>query len=222
MNTVKKRVYQYWFVDGIYEIGFGCGLALFGATYYGIAQLQPTGLRQILMGFGYPFLVLGVMWGVGKLVRWMKHRITYPRSGYVGYHRDPWRNQVKKRLPRMALALFLILAANATAALCAERWGTTTANLVTWVLFGTVFAGAAFWLGLRFGLKRYYVLAVHHILAGAVTGVWVGEPHQMLAFMLLAGIGWTLSGLATLLVYLRRTAKDKGEADGETITGTDL
>ena len=89
LNQVTKRTAGYWYVDGLAEIGTGFVFLVLGVFYLVLAGFEPGGVSSLIVGIGQPAIILLGVYGVSRVVRYFKERITFPRTGYVSYRRKP-------------------------------------------------------------------------------------------------------------------------------------
>lgn len=201
------RPQRYWYVDGLAELAGGVVIFLVGLCY-AIAALLPEGLASgLVIGIGQPALVLGAAWISRRVVRDLKERVTYPRTGYVEYRQPGGPN-------RWARVLLVALVAFGISALTALL-GRGLPDRVWPLLTGLLLALAIAYLGARIGLKRFYAVAGFSLLAGAaiylldLAGSW---PAALIFGS--EGLAWVISGLLTLVHYLGNTRPlDAEESD---------
>ncbi len=191
IEDTRLQVRRYWIDDGLPDLFIGLGLAGYGLLTW-LAEGHPSpALKSV------PTLLLLLWLGAGGwLIRRLKARITYPRTGYVQYRRRPWRTQQGKWL----LGLGLLIAS----------------ALLVWVLRGsTLTANAQARLyALSFGLllgavawhqrsRRYGLYALVALLVGG--GMALSPPAAIAAsFLGILGLVLLLGGAWTLTNYLRR------------------
>lgn len=207
LEQVKQRAIQHWFEDGLSEICIGVYFVSIGVLFLLQTWPEPGSWLAGLLGLGTLVVVgLGV-WLVRPLIRVLKERLAYPRTGYVAYHPPA-------RLHR-ALSLFL-------GALMAAFFGwfilnysqTTSAWLP--VLEALALAVPAFVIGQRAGLIRFYLYALITIVISAGlslsgTGDLVGTAWVFIA----AGLVMAFSGLVVFILYLRNVRPPQEAPDGD-------
>ncbi len=194
-DRIAQRAYRYWYDDGIVEL---VGAGLFGllAAYFYIQALAPQGPVAALSALLLPLIVIGGMLLSKRIVRALKERFTYPRTGYVSYHK---RSPARRRLSVVLGALVGAVVA---------FWTLRSEVSLNWLL---LIQSLAFAFGLavsawRFGLWRFWGLAGLAVLAG----VWVSRSGWSIeradaAFFGALALGMLLSGLWALWNYLRHT-----------------
>lgn len=108
-RDLESRPRRYWNIDGIPELVMGLVWILWGGAFL-IGDRIPKGSPANIYWMAFPAIL--VFTGVAStwLVRRLKERITYPRTGYVEY-REPG------ALARTMTALIAVCTAAAAAAL---------------------------------------------------------------------------------------------------------
>ncbi len=203
IDTVIRRTQGYWYVDGLGEIAIGVMLGLFGLSFL-VFDLVPNGATELVVVFAQMLGFLGLWWLGGKAVRALKERLTYPRTGYVALPRKP------RRTNRMVLAAIIAMLVSALVAFVQTA---ASSRAVTPILIGALLAISVAFLGRRFLLPRFYLLAAYALLVGATAG-WLGldDVRQSAFFFALFGLGWLVGGAVTLARYLAAT-RPAGEDD---------
>ncbi len=195
IQEVKRQTQRYWYVDGLTELGAGALILLLGLLYLLIAVLGPSTTADWLMGIGQPGILLVGYLIVNSVIRQLKERITYPRTGYVTYR------QPKGKL-RVAQLIFTVL----LAAGVAYMLSTLGINFGQNALLGLMLGAAVAYLGYDYGLRRFYALAAFMLAVGLLCAyLSLNDTYTMALFFGLCGTGWLVSGAATLRGYLRQT-----------------
>jgi hypothetical protein len=198
INDWTKRAQQYWYIDGLSEIGSGAVILSVGILY-GIASLLPDeSISALLQAIGLPVLVIGL----AVLVRWivsrLKQTITYPRTGYIAYRPPEPRRRISGILVAVATASGIALVVTVTGDWIDTRWIPAMTGLFVALL--TVL------IAFRIRLFRFFILAVFPLASGlalAISGV-AAPINSALLFGSL-GFGWIIAGVVTLGRYLRNT-----------------
>ena len=230
IDTVVKRARGYWFVDGFIEIAAGvlflllAGIVLFhGYTpqdSFTSWFLSMAGEVVIAKLFGILTAIL-VLW-------WLKDRFTYPRTGFVRGNRVTVA-QVLIIIRNVILFLLLPIFGLLLASMLIASESAVLSSMPVWfpvglgILWTVLFVLAGEWMGLR----RFRLLGILILLAGAFVGVWqflIGLPKfpanaqeiilqssmlesisrtfsSMGALILVTGIILILSGVITFLGY---------------------
>jgi len=194
VDRAAQRAQRYWFDDGLAEIAIGAILVSIGLLFYAEAVLPPEILPPGFSSLGLLVVLFGGWWLAGRFVRAAKSRLTYPRTGYVAYARPR-----RRRLGAAAVvgaviaALTVVLFAMAPTSLA---WLPTLQGLI-----GAAFAA---YVGYRFGLTRFYALAVVSVLIGTSASLaGLGNELGDAVYYLAIGLAFIISGLLTLYAYLR-------------------
>ena len=87
-KRLERRTVQYWFEDGIWEMGIGA-MSLWIALYFLIETIiPPRTLWRVLWGVtAIPVFFLGAKF-MARAVRSSKEKWTYPRTGFISYRRQ--------------------------------------------------------------------------------------------------------------------------------------
>jgi len=200
IDKIEKRTVQSYFEDGLTEIALGLVFLILGG--YFLAQvLLPEGsaLGEVLTVLFILVIIASGFLG-NRLLRFLKRQITYPRTGYVAFRRkDP----TPKRRAATAIVAMII-----SASLAALYSLSPSLKLLFPAVNGLLFAVAVLLFANKVGLVRYFVLAAASALIGlALTAAGVGDLKGISFFYLLFGAAGLVSGLAALIVYLRRNPR---------------
>jgi hypothetical protein len=207
LKEPKLRATQYFYEDGSSELAFG-GLCLLLAIYF-YAQAIYTGswFAALLSGIGI-LVLIGGGYLANRLVRTLKERLTYPRTGYVSYR--PGRKMQR------GVRIAIIFAASAlVAGLLALFFAGSPDRLdLMPVMAGLVFGAAIAWIGHRAALQRFYLLGLLSLLIGA--GVSVSGLSANLDLTIFYGalsLVLFTSGGITLWRYIRHNPASKEGSD---------
>ena len=159
MTDAARRMCGYWFVDGLAEIGGGILSIVVGVPYL-LWSLAPQGSRLVGVASGGRDVILLV--GIALLfviIRMIKQRSTYPRSGYIE-ERQPERKKTLKTI----LLIFGCLIVFPLLIVCFRFFPNFRIGFLNTMFFFPTILGLFFTLGLvvwglRTGLIRFYVLA---------------------------------------------------------------
>lgn len=206
LNDWLRRPQRYWYADGLTEMAVGGIFLLVALTNLAAWLLPPGPWQNLTLAILQALVIIGGVLGARALVRYLKERITYPRTGWVTY-RQPSSSR------RWLLAgLTFILAAGLAFLMVAlgktvgQRW----LPLVSGFLIA--FATAAGW---RLRLARLLILALYTLGVGVgLTLLAPPDPLDAVLFFSLVGLGWLTSGGLALWTYLRHTHpldEDKAE-----------
>lgn len=197
-DEIRKRTARYWYVDGLAEMGLGVIFFVLGISFLLIGFVQPNTPSMILWGVGQPLVVILVAVGVGRAIKALKQRVTFPRTGYVAYipksGKRRWLGALVSGVTAAVLSIVMTFLSNYL-----------QANLMI-AISGLIFALLCVYLAVQFGLTRFYILG--GLVAAWAIAVSIAKPAEPLPSVLLfGGIGllWIGSGALTLVAYLRST-----------------
>ena len=196
LNQTIKRTRQYWYVDGLAEIAFGFLCLLLGLYFFAKVTVPPQSTIGFLLDISFVLLVVGYAFLASRVVRAVKMRLTYPRTGYVSYPRS----STKRRR-----TTFMIGAIIGT--LLGVTFATAPASS-NWIpaINGLLISGAWLFIANRIGLYRFYAMALISSLLGlglSITGV--GNLFGLAIYYLVTGMTMLALGGYTLYTYLRDT-----------------
>ncbi len=194
INNLTQSTQRYWYEDGFPDIGYGAYIAAIGLVFLGQALTPPGSPLWLVWSVAGPLVLIGGGLVVNRVVRTLKERVTWPRTGYVSYERARGLSKVFRLL---ALA---VVSAGVSAAIVVvqKNWLNLPAIL------GLVYAAVFTFLGLRFALKRYVVLALVALSLGLALGTTTMSIEQSGAIYHVAvGTGWILAGWLTWRRYNR-------------------
>jgi hypothetical protein len=196
-EAIRKRTQQYWYIDGISEIGGGATLFFVGLFYLVLELLQPSTLRAILTGFLQPIIILALIFGCRYAVRKCKEKITYPRSGFVQY-----RERTSKRRWFVAVVSGTVAALTTIGITLVSDWVRVA---ILPVICGFFMSLLEFYIGSMIGVARFYWLAAVPLITGITLSLIRVSDQMAIAVLLgLTGLVWMVSGIIVLTAYLRR------------------
>lgn len=197
IEELMHRTRAYWFADGLSEIAMGVIFSLLALLFFWEARTPPGSWLHLVFSLVWPLLIGGFPWIMRRLVRRVKARYIWPRTGHVSYQYRRSSLWWRKRLWMASIALM---------------GGLTIAAIMTWPrLLSLLFAlSAAAWfsyMGYYVGLRRFYLLAAWGLLVG-VGVVLTSVPRFLGAaiFWLAMSVGCLASGLCVLGRYRRSLA----------------
>ena len=200
VEKIEKRAVRSFYDDGLVEIALGLVVLLLGGYFFAQAVVpEGSALGAALAGL-FVLVILSAGFFVNRLLRFLKRRITYPRTGYVTFK--------KKELSPKRRAATVIVAMIISAGLAALYGLSPTVKVLLPAVNGLLFAVAVLLFANRVGLVRFYVLAAISALIGvAVTAAGVGDIKGISLFYALFGFSLIVSGLAALAVYVLRSPR---------------
>ena len=201
IEHTMRRTRRYWYIDGLWEIGYGCLFTIMGLLLYLQAFIPAESKFADFLEYGFPVLIIALVvlvnWGIRKI----KQHLTYPRTGMVTYRRE--KMSVRDWLIAALIAAGSILAGSILYALF-QVW--EPALEIIPMLLGFLGAAMMFFLAFANNLKRFYLLAGFSILTGFVLA-WIGMTgmRMMGIYFIFLGIGLVFAGTFTLWNYLSKT-----------------
>lgn len=199
IENIIRNTRKYWYVDGLSEIAGGLVIFATGLTYWLVSTLESTNIQALLLMLAQPAVIIIGSLIVQKYLPKIKERITYPRTGYLTF-RKPARSRRFKR------ALVVGLVAGLVAALVAMVSSRLPANYLP--LLSSVFLLIfSIYLAYQTAVPRFYVIGFLMVLLGAVISfVPFGNALPYTLFFCGVGIIWIISGVITLIGYLKKTS----------------
>ena len=196
LDQTIKRTRQYWYVDGLAEIAFG-GLCLFLGLYFFAKDSMPSGSTiGFVLDVGFVVLVVGYGVLAGRILKAVKMRLTYPRTGYVSYPHS------KGKRRRTTFIIGMIIGA-----LIGVTFATAPASL-NWIpaINGLLVGGAWLFLANKIGLPRFYAMALLSALLGiGISIAGLGDMFGLAVYYLVTSLIMLVFGGFTLYTYLRDT-----------------
>jgi hypothetical protein len=186
LKQIERNVFRDYFRDGLADM-------MIGAYFLFIGLGLAAGTA--------PFVVFAIVF-FAPLLRGLKKRFTYPRSGYAELREGDPQALVWFALGSLVLglaALVAVLIANGVIAQPAQwyRWMP--------IFFGIWLAGTFFGLGLRVGVVRYYVLACVALAGGPISALvpLTGKLDNIGLFFAVVGAVLLTWGVLAFVRFLR-------------------
>jgi hypothetical protein len=188
LKQIERNVFRDYCQDGLVDM-------MFGAYFLFVGLLLPTGSVA-------PFIVLSIMF-FAPLLRGLKKRFIYPRTGYVELRQGdpgpvPWFT-----LGSLVLGLIALVAVLIAAGVIAQP-----AQWYRWmpIFFGIWLAGILLGLGLSVRLVRYCVVAGVALVGGPTFALLplAGKLENISLFLAAVGavlLGW---GVVAFVRFLRK------------------
>ncbi len=196
LKAIERRTIRSFYDDGLFEIALGAILLLLGGYFFGeLALPESSGLHAFL---GSAFVLVIVFAGllINKILRFLKARITYPRAGYVSFRKE---RSPKRRW--MSAALGALIGGSFPFLMSFVPSFKDMLPAFNGLLFGIAFLLLAH----KSGVARYYILSFASVVIGiALAAAGMGDTRGISLFYALFGAAMVLSGLAALIVFLRR------------------
>jgi hypothetical protein len=159
LEQIERNVFRDYFQDGLVDMVFGAYFLFIGLG---------------LAADSTPFIVFPIVF-FAPLLRGLKKRFTYPRTGYVEFRQgDP------QALPWFVLGSLVLGLVALVAVLIAVGVIAQPDQWYRWmpIFFGICLAGIFLGLALRVGLVRYYIVA-GVALAGGPTFALLPLPGKL-------------------------------------------
>jgi hypothetical protein len=204
IEKLEKRTVQNFYSDGLTEIALGAIFLLLGGYFFGQTLVPEGSPLNAALSALFVLVIVSAGFLVNRFVRFFKRRITYPRTGYVTYKK-------KDRSPKRRLAAGIV--GGIIGASLAALYGLSPSLKVLFpALNGLLLAVAVLLIAIKVGLVRFYVLAAASAVIGfAVTAAGIGDIKGISLYCGLFGAAVIISGLASLVVYLRKSERDDRE-----------
>ena len=201
---IEKRTVQSFYDDGLFEVAFGLIFLVLGAYFFAETALPAGSALRAALSALFVLVIVSAGFIVNRVVRFLKRRITYPRTGYVAFKK-------KETGPKRRLAAGIV-GGIIGASLAVLYTLSPSFKALFPALNGLLFAVAVLLIANRIGLVRFYALAAASAVIGvAVTAAGVGELKGISLYYGLFGAAVVISGLAALVVYLRRSPRPEPE-----------
>ncbi len=196
LKQIERNVFRDYCEDGLIEI-------LFGAYFLLVGLLLPTGIVA-------PFVIFPIL-VFAPLLRGLKRRFIYPRTGYVELRQGEPQPLLWFVLGSLALGLIALIAVLIAAGVIA-RPGEWYRYMP--IFFGIWLAGVFLGLALRVGLVRYYVVAGVALACGPAIALL--PPTQKLGniglFFAVVGTVLLAWGASAFVRFLRKHPLQAGRA----------
>jgi hypothetical protein len=192
ISKIMQRTQRYWYEDGFQDMGFGAFIFALGLLFVAESLTPPGSPLWLVWGLAGPLLLLGGGVVISKVVRRLKERITWPRTGYVSYQRA----RGKSRLFRL-LGVAVVSAGISAGIIVVQRnWLSLT------VIFGLVYMATFTFLAFRCGLRRYLLLAIWCLGLGlALAPLPFAREQAVAIYHVGTGAAWILAGWLTWRHY---------------------
>ena len=194
LDKLTKRPIQYWFEDGIGELITGGLFALIG-IYFTIQQKLTSPLWiGIFSIFSIILIIGGTLLGrilIGKL----KEHLIYPRTGYVGYSKQPSKGKLIITLSTaIGITLLIVMLGNFYSTL---NWVPIITGLICGILM--------LYQGIKTGIFRLYLEAVLAPMIGVmITFSSANEDLGNSLFFLIYGAVLIFGGGCALRQYFKQ------------------
>ena len=189
---------SYWFEDGISESGTGLVILLIGMMILLTPMLQNKSGWKWLVVIAQPLVIVAAFYGVSKLVKFLKERITYPRTGYVSYPRRKIDQRIKRGILAGSVAAAVSIGVTLLSGMLEQRFVPLFISILLSV--------SMLLLAVNYGAKRFYILCVLEPIIGAILFLLdLPDPLDSAWLFMGTGIIMILVGVGGLFHYLHNT-----------------
>lgn len=207
ISDVKQRLYRYWYSDGIAELSSGGIFMLLGFYFAAQEYLKENSLASGLLQAGLVIVLIGGVFLGRWLIKALKSRLTYPRTGYVEYRVD------KQNLNRRRVIVGIVAALIASLSMIFSERVVPHLDLtlaLTGILVGLILIVMQ---GKNSGIERFYAFGGLSILLG-IGFAFSGLPngYSLGLYYGLMGFAFSVSGSIVLSRYLQ---ENPTPAEGE-------
>lgn len=196
LSDVEQRVKRYWYSDGIVELSIG-GMFLLLGLYFGIQGFfGESSTVGVILQVSMILVLLGAILGSQWVINTLKTRLTYPRTGYVQYHKNE-KDARQRRYVILAMMLIITIASMVLVDYL-RRFDSTVlgAGLIAAVILVALGSKSS-------GVKRFYVLGICSLILGIVLSLsGLSGGYNLALFYGLLGIAIMTSGGLVLRCYL--------------------
>jgi hypothetical protein len=194
LKATQRRAIQYWFADGLAEIGGGM-MCLVLALYFSALHILPTSQD----GFAIHFLIVFIVaFGIRKLMFWYRERNTYPRTGFI----EPKKGWEDRRLMGIAIGFTLLLLGFMLYTILQGLQTIVWMPILAGVILAFIFALA----GYRTQLVRFYFLAGFSFVLGAILSLsGIGDFWGAALLSLCTALVLFAFGIVTRIGYLHQS-----------------
>ena len=203
IDNVVRQTYRYFYEDGLVEMALGLLFIAVGLWLVIWSGLTSSTLSGLFLAIGLPLLIFGGALVFKRVIKKLKERITYPRTGYVSYRQN---QPDRGRWFVLGIAFLLAIAA----LLLPDSFNQM--SVIVGTLMGVIFV----YMGYRVEIWRFYLVGAIALILG------IGLPQfgleEVLALGLLfigTGVVMLIAGTVTLVVYLRHHPEPHEAAQSE-------
>lgn len=195
LDKIKQRTFQYYYQDGITDLGFGAASLILSLFFY-LQTIIPedTPIRSILDA-SLILVIIGGVYLIRRFIETLKVRLVYPRSGYILYQRKPerrgWVAGITGAVISSLVTVFIISAPES----------------LNWMPFvsGVAIALILVIISIRLGLVRYSLLALFSASEGILlSSIGIGDVLGLSLFYAAFGLVLIILGCWHLITYLRK------------------
>lgn len=207
IEKIEKRTIQSFYEDGLPEISLGLIFLLLGGYFFAQAAIPEGSTLSSALSVLFFLVIVSAGFLVSRILRFLKRRITYPRTGYVAF---------KKKEPSSKRRAATMIVGGIIGAAIAALYGISPSFKTLFpAVNGLLLAVAVLLFAGKVGLVRFYILSAASAVIGlAVTAAGIGDIKGISLYYGLFGAALILSGLVALVAYLRKSPRaDRENAD---------
>ncbi len=198
IENIIRNTRKYWYIDGLSEIAGGLVIFLTGLTYWLVYSMADSSSKNFLLILVPPVVILLGASQVRKYLPQIKEKLTYPRSGYLTFKKPNQNIRVKR-------AVFAGLISAVIGALVVMILNGLPQRFIP--LFSSFFLTLfSVYIGYQVAVPRFYWTGFLIFMLGGIIS-WINPTGGLPYMLLFSGMGiiWIISGLITLILYLRNT-----------------
>ncbi len=199
LKRSQLRAIQYYYVDGSFEFGFGLLSLIMSVYFYVDAHVQVQSWLSALVEASLVLVIIGGGYLIKALVRKLKERVTWPRTGYVAYEKK----QGPKQGWRILLGMVIggLVAALTAVLVTIPHPGLALMPAFSGILMGIVLAVIAW----RTAIVRFYLLALLSASVGvALAFSGLENIPGLIVFYAALALVLFLAGACVLRSYLHQ------------------
>lgn len=192
INQVIRQTYRYFYEDGLVEMALGLLFVVVGGLLFVWQATTTSSVAAIILAIGLPLLVISGALLFRRIIRQLKERITFPRTGYVAYRQE-------KRDSGRWLIIVTVLTLTIAVIFLPESF-----NRMQFMV-GSLLGAVLIYMGYRVGVWRFYIFGALAVALGVGLTLVKLEEVLAIAFLFVAsGLLLLVAGALALMVYLRR------------------
>jgi hypothetical protein len=203
---IQQKTLRYWFEDGLSEIVIGTLFFIVGAITLLQGLLMPGSNLYRFLGLLIFLVITAGTLSSRWLIRMLKERLTYPRTGYVAYKPPTTIQRTVSLISGIVITIIILLLVILSSQMS-----------IRWIplILGFMMAGFLFVTGLRTALLKYQFMAIGFVVIGLLLSFLNIKEWLSIGIMLCSlGLMFLLSGLIALIHYVRNTQPCSEIADG--------
>ena len=204
VKSLQKKALQYWWIDGLAELAFALEMIIISLYFVLLQQIHSASWTVIAASVGMPLVFLVTFFSAGKLVLYVKEKITFPRTGYVRYPKRKAVSRKRRIIVGAVIGFITAVTVNLSRAFLGEN--------AQWIVTTLIMMMGMVYIGYLVGVYRYYVLGIFTFFWG-IAMIWIPIPNGYEYACLFGAMGlfYLVSGGVVLMRYLKRYPIAEGE-----------